>query len=375
MAYNFTYLDRYLESLLDFGFPLYDCTVFVEHKEVYRRRGGKIGAPGSRYFLYSCSKPVTCAAALTLLEAGKYLLDDPVSAYLPEFGEVQVEERLPGGGFYLRPPKAPIRIRHLFTMTAGLNYNLRTPAILEAIEKTGGRAPTREIARAIAKTPLSFDPGDRWQYSLCHDVLAALTEVIAGEKFRDYVKRVIFDPLGMTNTGYTVPAGCGLEAVNTQYRYNDEKHIAEETEKKVTHILGPEYDSGGAGMVSCPEDYILFADAMANGGIGKSGAQILSPATIDLMRTNFLTEEQRRTFTWAQLRGYSYGLGVRTMVDRAAGGSISPLGEFGWGGAAGALVYISPEKKAAVYLAQHTLNPHEDKVLPELRNVIFAAIG
>ena len=145
--------------------------------------------------------------------------------------------------------------------------------------------------------------------------------------------------------------------------------------KTNTHILGPDYDSGGAGMISCPEDYILFADAMANGGVGKTGAQILSPATIDLMRTNCLTEEQRRTFSWAQLAGYGYGFGVRTMIDRAGGGSIGPIGEFGWGGAAGALVYISPEKKTAVYLAQHTLNPHEDKVLPELRNVVFAAIG
>ena len=85
---NFTNLDRYLESLLDFGFPLYDCTVFVEHNEVYRRRGGNIGAPGSRYFLYSCSKPVTCAAALTLLEQGKFKLNDPVSAFLPEYADV-----------------------------------------------------------------------------------------------------------------------------------------------------------------------------------------------------------------------------------------------------------------------------------------------
>lgn len=369
---NFTYLDNYLDSLLAFGFPMYDCTIHVRHEEVYRRRGGKVGAPYSRYFLYSVSKPVTCAAALTLLEQGKYKLSDPVSAYLPEFGEVQVAERYSDGRAYLRPAKTPIRVRDLFTMTAGLNYNLDSAAIRDVLAKTGGRAPTREIARAIAREPLSFDPGDRWQYSLCHDVLAALTEVIAGERFADYVKRVILHPLGMTHTDYHVQPGIEL---NQQYRYNDEKHIAEQVETSNRHILGAEYDSGGAGLVSCPEDYILFADAMANGGAGASGARILAAETIDLWRTNALSEHQARTMAWTQLCGYGYGLGVRTLVDRAAAGSIGPAGEFGWGGAAGALVYMVPESGVAVYLAQHTLNPHEDKVLPELRNVVFACLG
>lgn len=369
---NFTYLDQYLDSLLDFGFPMYDCIVHVRHEEVYRRRGGKIGGEYSRYFLYSVSKTVTCAAALSLLEQGKYRLSDPVSAYLPEYADVQVSERYSDGRAYLRPARTSIRIRDLFTMTAGLNYNLDTDAIRDVLAKTDGRAPTREIARAIAKEPLSFDPGDRWQYSLCHDVLAALAEVIAGERFADYVKRIILDPLGMTHTDYHLPAGVEL---NQQYRYNDEKHIAEPVANTSRHILGPEYDSGGAGLVSCPEDLILFADAMANGGVGKTGARILAAETVDLWRTPALTDHQKRTMTWSQLAGYSYGLGVRTLTDRIAAGSIGPVGEFGWGGAAGALVYMVPETGTAVYLAQHTLNPHEEKVLPELRNVIFSCLG
>jgi len=375
LSMNFAPLDAFLESLLDFGFPMYDCTVHVRHNEIYRRRGGMIGAPYSRYFLYSCSKPVTCAAALTLFEQGKFLLSDPVSAYLPEFADVQVEDTAADGSKTLRPAKNPILIKHLFTMTAGMTYNLSSPEIRAAIAATDGRAPTREIARAIAKMPLVCEPGTRWVYSLCHDVLAALTEEISGMKFRDYVQRTIFDPLGMTHTGYTLSGDEETDNLNTQYRYNNERKTADPVAKTNSYILGPDYDSGGAGMLSCPEDYILFADAMANGGVGKSGARILSAPTVELMRMDFLNPAQRQDFSWAQMAGYSYGLGVRTLTDRADGGSVSPLGEFGWGGAAGALVYIVPETGTAVYLAQHTLNPHEEYVLPRLRNVVFSCLG
>lgn len=372
---NFAALDAYLESTLAYGFPFYDLSVHVRGREVYRRRGGNIGAPDTRYFLYSCSKPITCAAALILLERGAFYLDTPVSAFLPEFADVQVAETV-GGETRVRPAKKPMLMRHLFTMTAGLDYDLDTPAIRAAVDATGGRAPTREIARAIAQKPLNFDPGERWQYSLCHDVLAAAVEVAAGMKFRDFVQKEIFAPLGMTRSGYTLPADMG--EIGTQYVFDDTQHRAVETEKKCRFILGTEYDSGGAGVIASLEDYVKFADAMANGGVGATGAtgaQILSAATIDLMRENALTEEQRRQITWGQLAGYGYGLGVRTMVNRAEGGSIGPLGEFGWGGAAGSLLYLSPEEGVAICYAQHTLNPHQDEVMPTLRNVVFAALG
>lgn len=368
---DFTRLDTFLDSLLTRGLPLYDCIVHVHHKEVYRRRGGKVGAPYALYYLYSASKPVTCAAALTLVEAGRLHLCDPVSYYLPEYADVEVTERLGDGRLGRRPPKSPIRVRDLFAMTAGLHYNLDCASIREAVAATGGRAPTREIARALAKEPLSFDPGERWQYSLCHDVLAALTEEVAGIRFSEYVRRAIFDPLGMTHSGYHLRPG---DMLTQQYRYNDQTGRSETTENTNIYVFGEDYDSGGAGMISCAEDYILFADALACGGVGKTGARILSPATIELMRTNVLNPRQAATFNWSWMEGYGYGLGVRTIADRFAAGSIGPDDEFGWGGAAGALVYIAPKSGTAIYLAQHALNPHEERTLGQLRNVAFACL-
>ena len=139
-------------------------------------------------------------------------------------------------------------------------------------------------------------------------------------------------------------------------------------------IHGEEYDSGGAGIITTVSDYVKLAQALANNGVGLTGERILSANTIDLMRTNTLDENQIKTFDWKQLSGYGYGLGVRTMIDRAQGGSIGNIGEFGWGGAAGASVYIDPAVKLAAVYAKHTLNPREEYYQPRVRNVLYACL-
>ena len=121
-------------------------------------------------------------------------------------------------------------------------------------------------------------------------------------------------------------------------------------------------------------DYVKLAAALANYGMGVTGERILSPCTVELMRTNTLDENQIKTFNWRQLAGYGYGLGVRTMIDKAAGGSNGNIGEFGWGGAAGASVYIDPSINMAAVYAKHTLNPREEYYQPRVRNVIYSCL-
>ena len=376
MNIDFSPLDSYLDSLLDFGFPMFDCTVHRNHVQLYRRQGGYIDVerklrhrPHIRYYLYSVSKVVTCAAALTLLEDGAYALDDPIAEYMPEFAAMKVRGKQDDGALTLTDAVRPITVEHLFTMSAGFDYNMNSESIKAAREKYP-TAPTREIIRALAREPLCFEPGERWQYSLCHDVLAALCEVIAGQRFADYVRDRIFLPLGMEHSSYHITEADKSEMAQ-QYIYNDAEKSAVVFGKTNGHILADDYDSGGAGMISTAEDYIAFADALACGGMGATGKRILRPETVELMRTNRLSQVQMGDYAWDQLRGYGYGLGVRTMMDR----DIGPLGEFGWGGAAGALTYIDPDRSIAVYHAQHTLNPHEEKVLPELRDVIFGCLS
>ncbi len=373
---DFAALGAFLDYLADRSIPGVDAAVMRDHACLYRHQAGwrdrEAGEPmrgDELYFMYSCSKPVTVTAAMQQLERGRFVLTEPVYAYLPEYRDMLIR----GADGNLIKAKKPMLVKHLFSMTGGLNYDLHSPSLQAMKQATGGRCPTREVARAIAKEPLSFEPGTHWQYSLCHDVLAALVEVVSGQRFADYVKANIFDPLGMTRSAFHKTAAMDGQFA-AQYRFDDAKGRAEPIPLEAEYVLGPEHDSGGAGIISCVEDYAKFVDAMACGGVGATGERILSQAAIDLMRENQLGEAQMKDFNWEQMEGYGYGLGVRTLIDRAAGGVLSPLGEFGWGGAAGAYVMIDPANRLSVFYAQHMLNNQEPFVHPRLRNIVYGCI-
>ncbi len=377
---NFQRLTDFLDWLPSWRIPGVDMMIAVDGETVYRHQAGwrdrekQLPMTGDElYWIYSASKVITCAAALTLYEQGKYLLSDPVSEYIPAFKDLTVRRVRPDGQTVIEPAKQAMTIRHLFTMTSGLNYDLAEPQMLEAVKQSGGKAPTVEIAKAIAKRPLMFEPGSHWLYSLSHDVLAAVTEVIAGMPFRDYVQKTIFDPCGMKDSGYHMTDE-KLPRMAQQYRFDDAKGVSEPIGPVNGFIFGSEYDSGGAGMVSSVEDYMRFARMMTRLGVADNGERILSPGTINLMRTNHLNAVQMQDLDWQQFVGYGYGLGVRTMVDRTVCGSNGPVGEFGWGGAAGAYVIIDPENRVTAYYAQHMLNNQEPFVHPRLRNLVYACL-
>jgi len=377
---DFRRLTEFLDELPGWRIPGVDMMVAVDGETVYRHQAGwrdrEKGIPmtgDELYWIYSASKVITCAAALTLYEQGRYLLSDPVSEYIPEAKHLAVRRVRPDGQTVVEPAREALTIRHLFTMTSGLDYDLGRPEIAEAVQATGGRAPTVEVAKAILKRPLMFEPGSHFLYSLSHDVLAAVMEVIAGMPFRDYVKQAVFDPCGMRDSGYHMTDE-KLARMAQQYRFDDAKGIAEPIGPVNAYIFGPEYDSGGAGMVTSVEDYMKFARMMTRLGVTDGGERILSPGTVNLMRTNHLCPAQQKAFDWPPFIGYGYGLGVRTMPDRSLSGSAGPVGEFGWGGAAGAYVLIDPDNRVTAYYAQHMLNNQEPYVHPRLRNLLYACL-
>lgn len=377
---DFSRLTEFLNGLPEWRIPGVDMMIAVDGETVYRHQAGwrdrekKLPMTGDElYWIYSASKVITCAAALTLYEKGKYLLSDPVSEYLPAYKNLMVRRVRPDGQMVIEPAREAMTIRHLFTMTSGLNYDLFSPEILSAVERTGGRAPTVEIANAIAQRPLMFEPGSHFLYSLSHDVLAAVVEVIAGMPFRDYVKKAIFEPCGMMDSAYHLTPEKEARMAQ-QYRFDDAKGEAEPIGPVNDYVFGSEYDSGGAGMVTSVEDYMRFARMMTRMGVADSGERILSPGTVNLMRTDHLTPAQKQDFDWPQFAGYGYGLGVRTMVDRTRSGSNGPVGEFGWGGAAGAYTIIDPENRVSAFYTQHMLNSQEPYVHPRLRNLVYACL-
>ncbi len=321
-----------LDSFYDMGVPGFDFLLYQDGKPIWRYRRGYEGK--ERVNLYSCSKVITVTGGLMLVEAGKLLLDTPVSRYLKEFANMTVREN-----GTVRPAKTTLTVRHLFAMQGGFNYNLTPPSILKAKEATQGRCPTREIIRHLAQEPLDFDPGTSWQYSLGHDVLAAVIEEVSGERFENYIKRVIFDPLQMTQTTFLLDESerGGLE---TQYDFASGK--AEVTSKANQYMFGPEYASGGAGCVSTAEDYIRFLEALRTG-------KLLNEETMKLLLTDQLTEEMRAVYGFHPR--YGYGLGVRVPSP------TSTDGDYGWDGAAGSFAGVHPEKKLSLFYCEHVLCP------------------
>lgn len=386
---NFENLKSFMNDLTEWRIPGNSVVVYKDNEKVFEYSSGfsdvenKIKMNGSELVnVYSCSKPITVTAAMQLYEKGKFLLSDPLYEFIPEFKEMYV---CTNGGEIEKANK-PITIQNLFTMTAGFSYNFNTEGFKKAKEITNGKMDTLATIRCIADDPLVFQPGEHWGYSIGHDVLAAVVEVISGKKFRDYVKENIFDPLEMNDSCYHNEGVRDRMAEQYLFKVGDEDDIVklqssdtikdggyiENTGKQVAHVLGCEYDSGGAGITTSISDYGKFAAAMANGGVGLNGEKIISAATINLMRTNQLNQNQSADFNWEQLRGYGYGLGVRTMINKAVAGSNGSIGEFGWGGAAGATLLVDPDCNLGVFYAHHMLNPQEGYYQPRLRNVIYS---
>ena len=391
---DFSNLKDFMDRLTGWIIPGNSIVVYKDGTQVFSYQSGfsdlekrELMRGGEMFHVYSCSKPTTVVAALQLYEKGYFLLDDPLYDFIPKFRHMQVR-RADGS---TEEAKTPITMRHLFTMTAGLGYNTQAPWRSRAEARTNGRMNTLDVARCIAEEPLRFRPKERYMYSMCHDVLAAAVEAISGQRFSEYVRTHIFDPLGMDSATYHVTEGTRARmAQQYEYKVLGENDLIKQQAGLLrgkdgvvvnvgqgNHLIfGEEYDSGGAGITVSVEDYAKFANALACGGVGETGEKILASGTIELLRKNQLTvgNIDCSAFGWGQLKGYGYGLGVRTMIDPAKAGFNGKCSEFGWGGAAGATILVDPDTRLAYFYAHHMLNPQETYYQPRLRNVVYSCL-
>ncbi len=329
----------FCDAFLKMDVPGFDLAVFkggeciLRHFNGYSDIENRVRINGKeRYNIYSCSKPITCTAALQLWEKGMFSLEDKLSDYMPEFENMTVQTE---NG--IKKAEKPILIKHLFEMTAGFSYNMESESLIKCKSETNGVCKTREAMKYLAKEPLLFEPGDRWEYSACHDVLAALVEVISGEKFEIYIKKNIFDIADMKDSTFMLPDD-DLDTVAEQYSL---KSGTLQNIGKAVHPfykLGSEYASGGAGCISTVDDYIKFSEALRTG-------RLIKKETLKLMTTDRLTEHQKRTY-WTRAT-HGYGLGVR--CDGGVGNNI----DFGWGGAAGAYLAVDLENEISIYYSSH----------------------
>lgn len=371
---NFESLDRYLDEMPSRGIPGCDLRVWQAHKPIYERRVG-VGRPGQpmtgdeTYWFYSASKVICMAASMQLIERGIIALDDPVSRYLPAYASLTVRD-----GDHVRPAKTVLTLRHLMSMQGGLNYNLNTPSIQATLERYGASATTRQIADALAAEPLDFDPGTHFQYSLCHDVMAAVIEAASGMTYGEYLQKNLFDPLGAK--GLTFHPDEAIRSRLAARYFWDEHEVAQPMENQsMDFCFSERYESGGAGLCGDAASYLRIADAIANDGVGLTGARILRRETIDLWRTPQLTGASKADFDALGRTGYSYALGVRVLTDAST--SRGPAGEFGWDSAAAAWVMLDPDHHLCALFTPHVLGCGRAYVEyhPAMRDLIYEGMA
>ncbi len=330
----------------------------------------------SIFRLYSMTKPITCLAALILLEEGKYKLNDPLEKYLPEFKNLKVlksynEET---GEVELEDAQKPITIKQLFTHTSGLSYGFypgvpidelyqekfnfgekktalprddRLRAVLET-----SFPPLEEFSQSLATLPLKFEPDDHFCYSFAHDILGLLVEKLSGKKFDEFLKERIFNKIGMIDTDFFVPPE-KRERLVEAYTRNQEGNLVRVTgniREGFNHK--PKMLAGGTGLVSTLNDYLKFCIMMLNGG-KYEGVQVISEETIDLMTSNQLP--QGKSFLEMQMvqpedpeiikRNTGYGFGLGVLVKKDENMLKSGIGDYGWAGALNTTFRIDPANK------------------------------
>lgn len=331
--------------------------------------------------LYSMTKPITSAAVMLLLERGRIDLYEPVSKFLNGFKNQMVGS----ADGSLVPLEREMIIKDLLSMTSGLLYGgtdragMETEALFREVDsRLFGDSPmtTLEAMNKLGKCALSFQPGSIWQYGTSADVLGAIVETVSGVSFGEFLRKEIFEPLGMNDTGFWVPEGKRerLSKVYTidpmggliPYRGNH-LGIINEMDRR------PAFESGGAGLSSVIDDYSKFAQMLMNEG-ELDGVRILRPGTVRYMTSGTLSAAQQKGFdTWLTLCGFSYGNLMRVMTDCSRAGDIGSSGEYGWDGWLGAYFCNCPKEELTFLFMMQKTDTGTTSLVRKLRNIILSS--
>jgi CubicO group peptidase (beta-lactamase class C family) len=325
--------------------------VYLETNGMADTAAGTPVRPDTIFRIYSMSKPITSAALMMLYEEGKFTLKDPVSKYIPEFAGLQVLEEDPAGNRMVKPAR-PMTVQDLLRHTAGLTYGAFSKSAVDTMY--GEVQPLRaagldDFITRMAKLPLRFHPGTRWHYSVAVDVQGKLIEVLSGQRFDRFLAERIFAPLGMNDTGFSVPAAkrARFAAMYSPRKEGKGLELAPPEMSRGYLDEGLKFFSGGGGLVSTAPDYLRFCQMMLNGG-ELDGVRLLGRKTVELMTADHLGDIPGRDGL-----GYGFGLGVAVHQDRSRSGLNGSQGEYNWGGLAGTRFWIDPaEKMIGIYMIQ-----------------------
>ena len=336
----------------------------VCYYEGWGMQSREAGVPVSRdtiWRIYSMSKPITSVAVMQLVESGKLELDDPVEKYIPEFADLKVLQK-EGDEFIEIAPRRAMTVRDLLRHSSGLTYGFFGDSEVDKRYRKAGVLSTdanlKSMVEKLSKIPLQTHPGDTFIYSVSTDVLGYLVEVVSGQSFAQYLKENIFEPLSMTDTSFVVPE-TKQDRFAAMYRPSPKGDLALSSSRSSRRFTDEsnEFFSGGGGLCCDIDDYMQFCRMLLNKGT-LQGKQILKPDTLEQMWTNQLGDLKKSS------RGFQFGLGF----------SISPQGDYSWGGAAGTRFWVNPEKNVAmVYMIQ--INPYRQSFGRQMRKIVYESLS
>jgi CubicO group peptidase (beta-lactamase class C family) len=294
----------------------------------------------SIFRIYSMSKPITGVAMMMLLEEGKWQLNDPVAKYIPEFADLKVYGTDAGGSVVLKDQTHALTMRELMSHTGGFTYGYFSNTPVDKLQREADvlniNNTPEEFIKRVAKLPLNAQPGSEWHYSISTDIQGYIVQKLSGMPFEEFLEKRIFKPLNMADTGFFVPAG-KLKRLAEFYEYDKDGGLAV-VRSAINHDFAakPGFSSGGGGLVSTAADYLRFCQMLLNGG-KLDGVRLLSPRTVELMRTNVLSPGMTTLSP-----GAGFGLDFAVYTDVIAAGGYYGKGTFYWGGAAGTWFWIDP---------------------------------
>ena len=385
-------IDGYFRRYVDDGL-LAGCTVVVTrhgrvaHLAHHGRRDLDAAQPvtdDTLWRIYSMTKPVTSVAAMMLYEQGALELNDPISRWIPAFGDARVYAAGSAIAAATVPVTEPVRVWHLLTHTSGLTYGFHHAHPVDEMYRLQGyeyaAPPEADLAAAcdtFARTPLLFQPGSEWNYGVSTDVLGRVVEVVSGQSLDAFFAERILGPLGMDDTVWSV-AEADRDRLATLYAAGPDGLVRNRTLGDAA-TRPPTLLAGGAGLVSTAGDYHRFTQMLLRGG-ELDGTRLLGPRTVAYMARNHLPGGAdletfgRPLFAESTFRGVGFGLGFSTVVDPIAGKVLTSTGEYAWGGMASTAFYVDPTEDVTALFFTQVLPSSAYPIRTRLRTLINQAI-
>jgi len=357
----------------------------VSHRGQRDAEAGLPVEPDTIWRIYSMTKPITSVAAMMLYEEGALSLFDPVAKFIPSFEDLRVYRHGMAAAPVTARAAEPMLVWHLLTHTSGLTYGFQQANAVDEAYRAAGfildPPPEHDLASACdvwAGLPLLFEPGAEWNYSVSTDVVGRVVEIVSGQSLADFFAQRIFAPLGMTDTGFSVP---DAERPRMTALYAHDPATATAVPYPGVDPISaepPKLLAGGHGLASTAADYHRFTQMLLRRG-ELDGVRLLAPRTVDLMTANHLpgnatlTEFGRPLLDLVVNEGYGFGLGLSPLVDPIAAKTLSVAGEYRWEGAAGTAFWVDPAADMTVLFFTQVLFGSDDAWLG-MRPLVYQAL-